>query len=82
VLDHQTEEGDRGDSLMFVYEGGVVDEAALRSVPASDEGRGVVLVDPADLGGATIARLADRNRAALATRDTTCVVEAINGKIR
>ncbi len=82
MLDHQTDEGDRGDSIMFVYDGGVVDEAALRSVPASEEGRGVVLVDPADLDGATIPRLANRIRAALTARDTTRVVEAINGEIR
>jgi 8-oxo-dGTP pyrophosphatase MutT (NUDIX family) len=82
VLDHQTDEGDRGDSVMFVYDGGVVDEAALRSVPASEEGRGVVLVDPADLGGATIPRLANRICAALTARDTARVVEAVNGVSR
>jgi 8-oxo-dGTP diphosphatase len=82
VLDHQTDEGNRGDSVMFVYDGGVVDEAALRSVLASEEGRGVVLVDPADLGGATVPRLANRIRAALTARDNACFVEAINGKMR
>ena len=82
VLDHQTDEGDRGDSVMFVYDGGVVDEVVLRSVPASEEGRGVVFVKPADLGGATIPRLANRILAALSARESACVVEAINGEIR
>lgn len=82
VLDHQTDEGDRGDSIMFVYDGGVVDEAALRAVPASEEGRGVILVDPADLDGATIPRLANRIRAALTARNTGRLIEAVNGEIR
>lgn len=82
VLDHQTDEGDRGDSVMFVYDGGVVDEAALRSIPASEEGRGVVLVDPTDLDRATIVRLANRIRAALTARETTQLVEAVNGVSR
>lgn len=79
VLDHQTDENGRGDSVMFVYDVGVVDEVVLRSVPASEEGRGVVLVEPADVGGATIPRLANRIRAAMSARDGACVVEAING---
>ncbi|WP_332522616.1 NUDIX domain-containing protein [Mycolicibacterium baixiangningiae] len=33
VLDHQTDEGNRGDSVMFVYDGGVVDEAAFGRCP-------------------------------------------------
>ncbi|WP_197739636.1 NUDIX hydrolase [Mycolicibacterium sp. P1-18] len=59
VLDHQADGGDRGDSVMFVYDGGVVDEAALGNVVPDDEGRGVVLVDPSDLDGVTITRLAN-----------------------
>ena len=82
VLDHQTGEGGRGDSVMFVYDGGVVDEADLQSVPASEEGRGVAFVDPADLVGATLPRLAQRIRAALIARDTECFVEMINGDAR
>lgn len=84
VLDHQTDTGDRGDSVMFVYDGGVVVvvETALRAVPAGEEGRGVILVDPADLDGATIPRLANRIRSALTARDTERAIEAVNGEIR
>lgn len=79
VLDHQTDEGDRGDSVTFVYDGGVVDETVCRSVPAGEEGRGVVLVEPAELDDATIPRLTNRIRAALSARERACVVEAVNG---
>jgi 8-oxo-dGTP pyrophosphatase MutT (NUDIX family) len=82
VLDHQTDEGDRGGSVMFVYDGGVVEAAALRTVPASEEGRGVVYVDPADLGGVTIPRLANRIRCALTARETARFIEAVNGDTR
>lgn len=64
---------------MFVYDGGVVDETVCRSVPPGAEGRGVILVEPAELGEATIPRLANRIRAALSARERACVVEAVNG---
>jgi len=82
VLDHQTDGGDRGDSVMFVYDGGVLDEADLADVPADDEGRGVVLVDPSDVDQVTIPRLANRIRSALVARNTGRVAEAVNGVIR
>jgi len=82
VLDHQTDGGDRGDSVMFVYDGGVLDEADLADVPADDEGRGVVLVDPSDVDQVTIPRLANRIRSALVARKTGRVAEAVNGVIR
>jgi 8-oxo-dGTP pyrophosphatase MutT (NUDIX family) len=82
VLDHQTDGGDRGDSVMFVYDGGVLDEAALANVPADDEGRGVVLVEPSDVDRVTIPRLANRIRSALTARQTGRVAEAVNGVVR
>ena len=82
VVDHQTNEGDRGDSVMFVYDGGAIDEAALLGVPTSEEGREVVLVDPTDLDSATIPRLANRIRSALTARDTGRAIEAVNGEVR
>lgn len=81
VLDHQTDGGDRGDSVMFVYDGGVIEESALRASPTS-EGRGVVLVDPLHLDQVTIPRLANRIRHALSARETGGVVEAILGEAR
>ena len=67
---------------MFVYDGGVLDEADLADVPADDEGRGVVLVDPSDVDHVTIPRLANRIRSALVARRTGRVAEAVNGVIR
>jgi 8-oxo-dGTP diphosphatase len=81
VVDHQTDGGGRGDSVMFVYDGGVVEESALNVVP-TDEGRGVVLVDTSDLCSATIPRLANRIRHAPAARETGGMVEAVNGEDR
>lgn len=81
VVDHQTDGGERGHSVMFVYDGGVVEESALDVVP-TDEGHGVVLVDPPELGDVTIPRLANRIRHALAARKTGTVVEAVNGEAR
>jgi 8-oxo-dGTP pyrophosphatase MutT (NUDIX family) len=81
VLDHQTDGGEKGNSVMFVYDGGVIEESALCRV-RSDEGRGVVLVDPKDLGSVTIPRLAHRIRCALTARETGGVVEAVNGEGR
>jgi 8-oxo-dGTP diphosphatase len=82
VLDHQTDGGDRGDSVMFVYDGGVLDEATLGNVVPDDEGRGVVLVEPWDVDRVTIPRLANRIRSALTARQTGRVAEAVNGVVR
>jgi len=82
VLEHQTDGGDRGDSVMFVYDGGVVEAVDLGDVPAAEEGRGVVLVDPLDLDRVTISRLANRIRCALTARATGSVVEAVDGQTR
>jgi 8-oxo-dGTP pyrophosphatase MutT (NUDIX family) len=81
ALDHQTDGGDRGDSVMFVYDGGVIEESALRATP-TDEGRGVAFIDPLHLDEVTIPRLANRIRHALVARGTAGVVEAVNGKAR
>lgn len=81
VVDHQTDGGERGDSVMFVYDGGVIDESEIKLVPTV-EGRGVVLVDPSDLGNVTIPRLVNRIRHALAARRTGGIVEAVNGEAR
>ena len=80
VIDHQVDGGDRGNSVMFVYDGGIVEESVLRAVP-TDEGRGVV-VDPRDLLDATTPRLAARIGHALNARETWDVVEMVNGHRR
>jgi 8-oxo-dGTP diphosphatase len=81
LIDHHTDGGERGNSVMFVYDGGVVEESALRAVP-SDEGRSVVFVDPLDLSSVTISRLANRIRHALTARETGGLVEAITNEDR
>lgn len=81
VIDHQIDGGEQGNSVMFVYDGGVVDESALRAFP-SHEGRGVVFVDPLNLGSVTIPLLANRIRHALTARETGGVVETVNGEGR
>lgn len=80
VIDHQTDGGEQGDSIMFVYDGGFVDEAALTTAP-TDEGR-VVLVDPKRLDEVTLPRLAGRVRAALLARETGEMIEAVQGVAR
>ncbi|MCV7420615.1 NUDIX hydrolase [Mycobacterium yunnanensis] len=81
VVDHQVDGGERGNSVMFVYDGGTVEGSALQAVP-TDEGRGVVFVDTRDLPVATIPRLAARIGNALSARETGDVVETVNGHRR
>jgi 8-oxo-dGTP diphosphatase len=81
ALDHQTDGGGRGNSVMFVYDGGVIEESACRATP-TDEGRDVAFVDPLRLDDVTIPRLANRIRHALIARETGGVVEAVNGDVR
>ena len=81
VIDHQTDGGEQGNSVMFVYDGGVVEKSALHAVP-SDEGRGAVLVDPKDLTGVTVPRLVARIRHALTARATAGLIETVNGEAR
>lgn len=82
VVDHQTDGGERGDSVMFVYDGGVVEESTLNRVVPTIEGRGVVLVDLLRLDDVTTLRLAGRIRQALTARETGGVAESVNGASR
>lgn len=82
VIDHQTDDGDRGDSVMFVYDGGSVAADVLTPPLDDSEVRAVVCVDPVDLGVATIPRLAGRVRHALAARQNGTLVELVNGRAR
>ncbi|MGU3500112.1 NUDIX domain-containing protein [Mycobacterium sp. C31M] len=82
VVDHHNDGGELGDSVMFVYDGGVldVDEPGLRA--PDHEVRALLFVDPAELGSVTIPRLADRIRWALAARADGTVREAVSGHTR
>jgi 8-oxo-dGTP diphosphatase len=80
ALDHQLDGGERGDSIMFVYDGGVVEDVVYRAAP-TPEGR-VVLVAASDLDDVTIPRLANRIRQAIAARERGGVGEAVCGETR
>ncbi|GAB3533760.1 NUDIX hydrolase [Arthrobacter tecti] len=72
VLEHQLEALPRGDSGMFLYDGGSLGESAEITLPA-DELRSFAYVDPMQLYEVTSARLASRIQhalSALAAGDT------------
>jgi 8-oxo-dGTP diphosphatase len=79
VVDHQSDGGDRGDSVMIVYDGGVLAPEVLADHGSDPEVAAVVFVDPADLDAVTIPRLANRIRGELAARDNGTVHEAVDG---
>ena len=59
VLDHQIHGGDRGDSIMFVYDGGVLSDPSAIRLPA-DELRSYRFVEQSRLRGITTERLSRR----------------------
>ena len=82
VVDHQNDGGELGDSIMFVYDGGVM---ALEDLPhrsADSEVCALVFVEPTDLDSVTVPRLANRVRSALAARDGGAVHEIVDGRTR
>ena len=78
VLEHQTQEPPLGDSIMFVYDGGVVADATQIVVPAA-ELRSYQFVAPARLGELTIERLATRIHFALLALREGSTIELTNG---
>ena len=81
VLDHQTEAGERGDSIMFVYDGGRINDPAAIQLQA-DELRSFRFVEEGELDALTTARLANRARAALRALATGQVLELLKGEPR
>lgn len=79
AVDHQSDGEDLGDSVMFVYDGGVLAPEALAGRRSDSEVAAIVFVDPADLDAVTIPRLASRIRGALAAREDGTVHEAVDG---
>lgn len=81
VLDHLLDPLPRGAAINFVYDGGVLDAAAPLVLPPA-ELRSHRFVDPADLDGLVIPRLARRVRCALDARRDASVVELSGGRPR
>jgi ADP-ribose pyrophosphatase YjhB (NUDIX family) len=79
VVEHQCDGGNRGDSIMFIYDGGVVPENAKIRLPI-DELRSHRFVEPATLGEVTAQRLARRLRFALQARAESRVIELVDGR--
>ena len=78
VIDHQCDGGHRGDSIMFIYDGGIHSATDVIRLPA-DELRSYRFVDPAELDAITTVRLARRLRYALEARATSRVIELVDG---
>jgi 8-oxo-dGTP diphosphatase len=80
VIDHPTDDGQRSNSVMYLYNGGVGEDPALNLyVFGGDRG---VLVEPRQLSNATNARLTTRIEHALTARATGDVSETINDALR
>ncbi len=78
VLEHQTEAPPLGDSLMLVYDGGVVPGGARLVLPPT-ELRSCQFVPPDRLEELTVERLARRIRFALVALSEGSTVELVNG---
>jgi 8-oxo-dGTP pyrophosphatase MutT (NUDIX family) len=78
VLEHQTQEPPLGDSIMFVYDGGVVPAGTPIVLPPA-ELRSHQFVPPDRLGELTIERLARRIRFALMALRDGSTIELANG---
>ena len=78
-MEWQGPESNRTESLMFLYDGGLIDEAGIRL--AADELSGHRFVAELDLDYYLVARLARRMRAGLLALREDCFVEMENGEI-
>ena len=76
-MEWQGPEADRTESLMFLYDGGLTEDASIRLAP--DELRGRRFVAEDDLDDYLVERLARRIRAGLLALRDNCFVEMENG---
>ncbi|MGC4105145.1 MAG: NUDIX hydrolase [Thermomicrobiales bacterium] len=79
VMDHQTLPPPRGDSIMFVYDGGVLTDPATITLQP-DELRSFRFLPPEELGQVLNPRLASRMLAALRARREGILIERHNGE--
>lgn len=77
LVEHQTIAG-RGDSIMFIYDGGTLPHDVALTLPA-DELRSHRFVAPADLDAVTASSLAHRLRMALRARSEGSLIELHDG---
>ncbi len=77
VVEHQTVPG-RGDSVMFIYDGGVLPAGMALTLPSA-ELRSYRFVASSDLETLAVPRLANRLRCALQARSEGTVIELDNG---
>ena len=80
VIDQQTDPSEKGDSVMFVYDGGSLE--ASRIDLQDEELQGFRFVDPGELNGLTNERVTRRIRAAVEARASGRVIELIEGEQR
>ncbi|MDQ1627550.1 MAG: hypothetical protein QOI54_1294 [Actinomycetota bacterium] len=78
VVEHQTAPDDTGDSIMFVYEGGIHDEVVCVALPA-DELEQAQFVPPDVLHEFVPVRLSRRLTAAIRARHEGGVIELVDG---
>lgn len=79
VVEHQTLADDKGDSIMFVYDGGVLPDTAVLS-PADDELQGVAFVAVDELDAYLPRRQSRRLRAAADARAAGRLIELVDGE--
>jgi len=83
VIEHQSDGGERGDSTMLIYDGGVMDaETKTRIRLPPDELRSYAFVEPNALSDVLVERLARRLRVALEARRNGQTVELVDGQAR
>ncbi len=79
VIEHQCDGGHRGDSIMFIYDCGVLSSDAAFRLP-SDELRSFRFVDESSLEEVAVERLSRRLRYALLARTENRFIELVNGR--
>ena len=81
VIDYQHPEPNRTESLMFIFDGGVLGDSERRGLRlADDELNSYVFVDPSELGSLTSERLARRVRHALDVASAAGLTYLENGR--
>ena len=78
VVEHQTDSGERGDSIMFVYDGGTMADLSSVCLPA-EELRSCRFIEEVELDSLTAPRLARRVRCALKALSSGRFIELSNG---
>lgn len=82
VIDYQHAEPQRTESLMFIFDGGVLEAAERRELElADDELASYAFVDPDQLGSLTTARLARRVQHALDVGSSPGLAYLENGRL-